>query len=125
METLAVAIHSARAAWRFEITILDIAACRRAEQGMIDLEVLARHALGRETLFEALPHGAAIERQPLRQHRDRFFRCVHNIAGYALIDDLRHGAAPECEHRRSTGHGFDQGKSERLRPVDRKDKTKR
>ena len=55
----------------------------------------------------------------LRQHRDRLLRAVDNAPGHAFVDDFRYRTTPKCHDRRSAGHRFDQGKAERLRPVDR------
>src|SRR3977135_949628 len=41
-------------------------------------------------------------------------------AGEAILDDLRHRAASERNHRRAGGQRFDQHQPERFGPIDRK-----
>ena len=44
---------------------------------------------------------------------------------HSLVDDFRHGAPSEGDHRRPASHGLDHDQAERLRPVDRKKKRGR
>src|SRR4029077_231065 len=93
---------------------------RRCEELMIDADIILRHPCGGKALLEPLAYLFPVERDDLRQRRDRLIHTVNNGSREAVLDDFRHRAASEGQDWRAAGHGLDHGEPERFRPVDRK-----
>jgi hypothetical protein len=51
-------------------------------------------------------------------HVDRLRDVVDQEAGLAMMDELRHGAQAEGDHRRTGGHGLDDREPEGLGEAD-------
>src|SRR3981189_2456533 len=87
-------------------------------------EVAFGHTAGREPLFERFANATSIEFLYPKQRPQGFGFVCNNKPGYAIIDDLRHRPAVECNDRRAAGHCLDHDKSERFRPIDRKEQRR-
>ena len=61
----------------------------RRPQLAIGTEIIFGHPRRSKSFFEPLPHRAAIIRQDFRQRCDGFFFIFDNLAGNAVLDDLR------------------------------------
>jgi hypothetical protein len=55
-----------------------------------------------------------------RDGRHGFIFTVHDVTGFAFVDDFRNRSAAPSDHGGSACHGLDHDQAERLRPVDRK-----
>src|SRR5664280_298528 len=86
----------------------------------INIHIFPSHPLGGEAAVEFSAYLSSIQAFCPSDCRHCFLDCVDNKSGDTLRHDLGNRAAPECNHRRATRHGFDHDQPERLRPVDRK-----
>src|SRR5947199_8573106 len=96
---------------------------RSARQLPIDLEIVTRHALCRESLLKPTPDPAAIELGKPPDGAHGLLDVMDSKPCYTVFDYLGHGSARKGNHWRTAGHGFDHDQSEGLGPVDWKEQS--
>src|SRR5829696_4022860 len=92
----------------------------RLDQGLVVVQILLRHSPGGKPFLEMPADLPPIE---FGKSSERFnSRCFprDDKAGYAVVNDLRHGPGLEGDDGRPAGHGLDHDETERLWPIDRK-----
>src|SRR5690606_14881876 len=97
----------------------------RLGEPFVQAKVVAGHALRGEALLEDLAASRAVERAGPAHRGHRLVAALHDEAGDAFVDDLRHRAVAPGDHRRAAGHRLDHHQSEGLGPVDRKEQRAR
>jgi len=80
----------------------------------------SRHRLNGKPAFESPAHQQAIQLAHMTHRRHCLLRVSNGEARHAILDNLRHRAEAECDHRCPAGHRLDHHKPEGFRPVDRK-----
>src|SRR5947207_572052 len=93
----------------------------RLDEGLVLAQILLRHPRRSEPFLEMPAHLASIEFRKSSCDRFNGFRFPrHDKAGYAVVDDLRHGAGLEGNDRRAAGHSLDHDEAERFEPINGK-----
>jgi len=107
-------------AWSYVCHLLVI-----LDGAVVDLNILARHALGVESFFEYTPTGKTINFLYTFHGAYGGIDVVHDESGHAVVDNLGHRAEPPRNHRRPAGHCFDHHEPERFLPVNREQESER
>jgi hypothetical protein len=97
----------------------------RLDQGLVVAEILLRHPPRGKSIFEMSAHLPSVK---LGKPADRLYgSCFprYDKAGYAMVDDLRHGTGLEGNDGGAAGHGLDHDETERFWPIDRKKESSR
>src|SRR5262249_7067758 len=94
-------------------------------EGIVYGSVVARHAVRRKPLLEALAHAGAIEALRLIHSSHGIVDRRDDVACHARIDDFGYRSAAPGNDGRYARHGFYHVEAERLRPVDREDERGR
>ena len=87
--------------------------------------VVFGHAFSREALLKPRAHAGAINLIEFRNSLYGFGFTLNDEAGCAILDHLRNRAGCKCDDRRAAGHGFDHHQAKRLRPLNRKQQSRR
>src|SRR5262249_30696180 len=91
----------------------------------VDGQIFGGHAAGCEALLEARPYSLPRQPRELANGANRAGLVLHDETRQPILDDLRHGAAVECDYGGTACHCLDHRQAERLRPVDRDQKGDR
>ena len=91
---------------------------RSVRQLPIDLEIVTRHALCRESLLKPTTDLSAIELGDPADGAHGLLDVMDNKPCDTIFDYLGYGSARKGNHGRTAGHGFDHDQSKGLGPVD-------
>ena len=96
----------------------------RAQQPLVNPQVVLRHPLGGEALLEPAAHFSAVECQEAADLANALINAMHDMAGepWSMISGTEPGGK---QGRRAARHRLDHHQAERLRPIDREQKRLR
>src|SRR5205085_2475780 len=92
---------------------------------LVQIEVILDHAIDMEVGLDAGTTRRTVELADQGEVAGHVLLVGTEVAGAAVVDDLRSRALREGEHRRSAGERLDHHESERLVPTDRVDECLR
>ena len=87
--------------------------------------IVLGHAPRGKTLFKGRPDRTPVKLMQPTDGCNCLLFIVNDESCQTVLNDFRHGSAPEGNDRCPAGHGFDHHQAERLGPVDGKKQSRR
>src|SRR5215207_6279337 len=89
------------------------------------LKIVFGHPLSREPLLKTVANPSTVKIPQPPDRLSGLLLPVDNQSGHALIDNFRHRARSKRDYWCAAGHRFDHHQTEGLRPINRKQQSRR